>query len=1359
MKKILPTVATNPKFLLLAMGALMMCSHQAAYSQADQTWRDGEVNNDWDLTTLNWDAGVVWTNGNNAIFGGTAETVEVASNITVNNLTFNSNGYVIADANNDSVLSLLTGSVITTATGVTATISEAIAAGGITKQGEGTLVLTGANGFEGNVVISAGRLIAGSNGALGNTVGTTSVVSGAQLQLGDGVVITGESLEIAGTGLSFTGALSVGAGHAATWAGAVNIGTSGRFGTAAGGVLTVSGPISGGNLVLSAFGTGEDTGVMVVSNTGNTYGGQTQIIRGILRLGATDALPTTTLLNIDSALSPSEPAIFDLAGYNQTVGTLTRSAASDGGSFITNTGAVASTLTVNQTANTTYSGIIQDGSAPVNILKSGGGTLTLSGNNNFSGSITVSAGTLNLTGDSTHSGTVTASGGALNISAGTYSGSMTVSGGTLTLSGTGTANGEVTATTGGVLIIDSNGALGDASAGTVVNTGSRAILNNGIVVTGETITIAGTGGNNNGALQTADGATATWAGNIISNSTDARIGGGTNGTLIVSGVISGATAARGILFNRGNGATTILNNVNTYTGDTQMFASGGSGARLIMGVDNAINEGSQLSVISALATVSMVLDLNGHLLTLRGLHTATNHASGDVLFIENNGASPTTFSVSGSTGTFVFNGRMRDGTGGLSFVKNGNGTQTIIAPQSYTGSTTVNAGILQIGGAVTTLGVNGALASPDIVLNGGTLALDNLGANNNSGNRLANAASLTFRGGSFVFRGSDVADSTETVGSLVVGAGRSIMTTSFGGTRAATFTAGELTRPANGGTLLVNGVNLGRDGSSTASVARVILTTAPTLVGTTAALSTGINAAAQNTQIVPFLLGEATATSGGLGTATGTANTFMTYNPATGLRPLNLADEFTNNAFTTGHNVYITSTTSLVGSATINSLILSGSGATIGAGNTLTVESGAVFFSSGLGLTLGGGVLNFGNREGIITMNSTGNTTLSTRITGTAGVSFYGTGTLVTNQQHTFTGDTGLYVGAVIPQVSSIGTPGAAISGPFGTGTIIMGGSSIRASTTADVILHNDVRLVANMTVLGAASAKNLIFAGDVVLEEGIRTVTNQTTANTYFTGVISSNAPGDGFSVAGNGAGQVVLSGDNTYTGQTSLTGNTTLLINGDQTAATGNVVVSAGTLGGVGTLGGATFIGNGGTLSPGDPATAGGIGRISMAQGLTLQAGSVTNLEITGATFTSPDSFGGNAVGSPEYMAYVLANGSGQGNHDQVVITGNITQETGGRIQVISAGLTPAEGQIFNLLDWSEALGNAFSDNLGDTYRTGADDAGFDLDLPDISSSGLTWDISFFTSHGIVVIVPEPGRAVLLLLGLAFAGLRRRR
>ncbi|WP_082408738.1 PEP-CTERM sorting domain-containing protein [Verrucomicrobium spinosum] len=39
------------------------------------------------------------------------------------------------------------------------------------------------------------------------------------------------------------------------------------------------------------------------------------------------------------------------------------------------------------------------------------------------------------------------------------------------------------------------------------------------------------------------------------------------------------------------------------------------------------------------------------------------------------------------------------------------------------------------------------------------------------------------------------------------------------------------------------------------------------------------------------------------------------------------------------------------------------------------------------------------------------------------------------------------------------------------------------------------------------------------------------------------------------------------------------------------------------------------------------------------------------------------------------------------------------------------------------------------------------------------MTWDTTLFASNGILVAVPEPGRAVLMMLGVVVLGLRRRR
>ncbi|HAL70188.1 MAG TPA: hypothetical protein DCP71_00230, partial [Verrucomicrobiales bacterium] len=301
----------------------------ALLKAADQTWIPANLNNDWSLTAPNWDAGLPWTDGNNAIFGGTGEIVEVASDLTVGNLTFNSNGYIIADANSDSLFNLSGSSVITTAPGVTATISEAINAGAITKEGTGTLVLSGANLFSGDVQINAGRLSLANNGALGDSTGTTTVGANGQLELQNGVTITGETLNLAGGGTDFFGGLRTAENATATWAGTVNLQAGGRLGSLGGGVLNISGPIQNGNtgnLIISATSSAAGLGTVRISGTGNTYNGSTTVFRGRLQLGATDALPTGTTLDLDST-SAIEDSIFDLNGFNQTLGGLTRSGA------------------------------------------------------------------------------------------------------------------------------------------------------------------------------------------------------------------------------------------------------------------------------------------------------------------------------------------------------------------------------------------------------------------------------------------------------------------------------------------------------------------------------------------------------------------------------------------------------------------------------------------------------------------------------------------------------------------------------------------------------------------------------------------------------------------------------------------------------------------------------------------------------------------------------------------------------------------------------------------------------------------------------------------------------------------------
>ena len=121
----------------------------------------------------------------------------------------------------------------------------------------------------------------------------------------------------------------------------------------------------------------------------------------------------------------------------------------------------------------------------------------------------------------------------------------------------------------------------------------------------------------------------------------------------------------------------------------------------------------------------------------------------------------------------------------------------------------------------------------------------------------------------------------------------------------------------------------------------------------------------------------------------------------------------------------------------------------------------------------------------------------------------------------------------------------------------------------------------------------------------GARTVTVDQKTLTIG-GVVSdatNGTPGP-MGIAKQGAGTLVLSGVNSYTGATIVIGGA-LLVNGDQSSATGVVSVNS-TLGGTGIVGGATTINSGGTLSAGN-----GPGILTINNNLTLKNGATAIFE----------------------------------------------------------------------------------------------------------------------------------------------------
>ena len=79
-------------------------------------------------------------------------------------------------------------------------LAQASSALALTKVGTGTLTLAGANTHNGATTVSGGALRIRNGSALGTTVGSTTVSSGASLELENNITVGAEALSVTGTG-------------------------------------------------------------------------------------------------------------------------------------------------------------------------------------------------------------------------------------------------------------------------------------------------------------------------------------------------------------------------------------------------------------------------------------------------------------------------------------------------------------------------------------------------------------------------------------------------------------------------------------------------------------------------------------------------------------------------------------------------------------------------------------------------------------------------------------------------------------------------------------------------------------------------------------------------------------------------------------------------------------------------------------------------------------------------------------------------------------------------------------------------------------------------------------------------------
>ena len=971
---------------------------------------------------------------------------------------------------------------------------------------------------------------------------------------------TGSTVQLtAGFSLNVT-TLSIGNGGtfhllgALTVSNPVEIGNGGTFQVSSGGTTN---PIDfhdngtllfdGSNsLVSNVSGTGqlvitvitENGTVLTVSSVSNTYTGATTIDPGAeMVAGSATGLSPNSAFIVNGTL--------DINGFNSTIGSLS------GTGTVLNNGAGIAILDVgNDGTNTIFNGVLADGSSALGLTKSGTGTLTLAGNNTYSGGANVNGGTLGVNSDiNLGTGPLSFDGGTLDALTGiTSTKAVTLNAG----GGTFLADPNTVSTLSGT--IGGAGSLTKAGLGTLILTGVNTYsggtnLNAGVIAVNNDANLGG------GPLSFDGGTLEALTGIASVKAVTLNAGGGTfladpNTVSTLSGTISGA----GTLTKSGAG-TLVLAGVNTYTGGTNVLSG-----TLQAGSASGFSPNSGF-------TVNSILDLNGFSNTIGSLS-----GTGIVL---NNGATAATLAVGNDNTTSTFDGSLQNGTSALGLIKIGTGTLILTGSNTYSGGTTISAGALQLGNGGTTGSITGD------VIDNGVLS----------------------------FNRSDVATFAGTIsgaGSVnQIGTGTTILTANNTYTAGTTISAGTL-QLGNGGTtgsitgdVIDNGV-LSFNRNDVATFAGTISGAGSVnQIGAGTTILTANNTYTGGTTISAGTL--QLGNGGTTGSITGDVidNGVLSFNRSD---VATFAGTFSGagsvNQIGIGTTI-LTATNTYTGGTTISAGILQlGSGGTTGSITGDVIDNGVLSFNRSDSVTFAGTISGAGsvNQIGIGTTILTANNTYTGGTTISAGTLQLGNGAI-----------TGSIVGDVIDSGvlsfnrSDVATFAGTISGAgsvnqIGTGTTIL---------TANNTYTAGTTISAGTLQLGNGGTTGSI-TGDVI-DNGVLSFNRNDVAT--FAGTISGAG-----SVNQIGTGTTILTANNTYTGGTTISAGTLQLGNGGTTGSIIGDVIDNGVLSfnrsDVATFAG-TFSGAGSVnqIGTGTTILTASIGTLTINGSLGLNSGSTLN------------------------------------------------------------------------------------------------------------------------------------------------------
>lgn len=708
----------------------------------------------WQVTDGAWSNEANWDSGlppsdptTQLIFGGAAgytATNDLGA-FTLNRMTFSNAGNVFIDGN--ALTFAGTTPTIDVQSGSAEIASVIGGSTNIVKAGAGTLTLTNANVFTAGMNISAGRVRLGNGGTTGSFgTGTIAVGAGAVLEFnrsddmtitnllsGTGnITVTSGIVRQSSNSSGFTGTVTINGGTFRT----ENLSGTHNFNATLievnnGGTYVFGNNTAGDPNLPNATFIRANTGGLVVWEEGEQFGG-IRLFGGDMNLalgGMTLVNATASEIQSGTIFGPGVHAITGSAVINKTTGgTVTVTSVNIGNTGVFNiqegmlstnigfasTGAM-SLGTADNSATLRFTGETSTNTRALTVNAGGGtvevteslGNLTQSGALNFTGLLT-----------KTGSGRFTVSGATSGL------GGMQIDAGTANFTGPMTFAGGVQVNAGGTLLVDPNATAStspidvdggtfavNSGAGTLSFTTSTLSLVNGVV-----------------RLDLNSASLPTVPVLVINNADGLNLNGGTHTLQITNPVdfalgtftaidYSGAAISSGFnLVLPGRTAGTI--NYNTI--DTRIDVT-------ITGVDS-VRWGGQINGDWDVGSALSVGGTNNWRLASNSANT--NFIQSDTVTFDDTASGnfnvniattvlPTSVTVNNSANTYTFSGTGGIG-GAVPLTKNGTGTLILATNNTYTGTTTVSQGVLQIGDG----GSVGNIVSAISLAGGTTLAFN-----------------------------------------------------------------------------------------------------------------------------------------------------------------------------------------------------------------------------------------------------------------------------------------------------------------------------------------------------------------------------------------------------------------------------------------------------------------------------------------------------------------------------------------------------------------------------------------------------------------------------------------------------------